>query len=247
MMHFNYNCCCLVDLENQGFEVLNAHQTPMLSGKLFDKRVPGDDVSTQDTDSFDELEVEKSVLVDGGVDEFSVVIQKGPDPDSLALGLDVDFSDGPTLLVDAVHDGLIKQWNTAHPKQEVRCRDRIINVNGVRDDARKIIEELSSAETLNIYFKRPSEFSISVAKPHEQAEVGLDLKFSLGSATLLVDAVTDGIVDGWNRKNVSLALSKGDRIYEVNGFQGDAQKLYDVLTKSDQLELRCMKAVGLLI
>jgi len=231
-----------VEHRGKGFEMISLDQTSALSGKCS----PGEEVRYE-PDTFDDPEVQRSVLNQGRPDEFSIVLQKGPDPDSRGLGLDVDVSDGPTLLVDAVQEGLIKRWNTEHPDQEVRCRDRFINVNGVRGDARKMIEELSNAETLNIYFKRPSEFSVRVRNPNEQDSIGLDLKYSNGGATLLVEAVNDGVVDDWNKENVGAAVSKGDRIYEVNGIQGDSKELYNVLTTSDQLELKCMKAVGMMI
>merc|ERR1712050_738850 len=74
-----------------------------------------------------------------------------------SLGLDFDITDETSLLVDSVHDGLVKEWNVAHPDFEVRHRDRFVDVNGVAGNTKAILQELSAAESMAISVRRPVE------------------------------------------------------------------------------------------
>lgn len=179
----------------------------------------------------------------GQMHEFSILIEKGG-VQSPGLGLDVDVTDGPALLIDAVQDGLVKIWNEANPQLQVMSHDRFIDVNGVRGDCREIVEELSSAESLSIVVRRPVEFAVSVRKPNDEAKLGLELSYCAGGATLLVMAVREGLIDSWNREHPDRAVLKGTRVLEVNGITGNSRELFDTLIQSDALQLRCMKGVS---
>jgi len=175
-------------------------------------------------------------------------------PDTPGLGLDVDITDGPTLLIDAVREGLVQQWNSENPAIQVKPHDRIIDVNGIRGESRDIIEEMSCAPSLTMLLRRPTEFFVSVRKQGEVATLGLELSYCAGGSTLLVVDVREGLIEKWNKScvdkssseedNATNALNKGDRVVEVNGRSGNAKELFDLLIQSDSLVLKCMKALG---
>ena len=57
------------------------------------------------------------------------------------MGLQIDHEDGSTLVVDAIHDGLIKWWNELNPGFTVWPTDRIVAVNGKRGNADVLLRE----------------------------------------------------------------------------------------------------------
>jgi hypothetical protein len=177
---------------------------------------------------------------DAGAGQFTISIKKG---DDACLGLDVDNTDGPSLLVDAVQEGLVKDWNAAHPECEVRPRDRIVDVNGVAGDANIIIEELSVSPSLSITIRRPVEYSVSITKPTENQFLGLELSYCAGGATLLVMQVNEGLVRSWNDAHPDLVVVKGDRVVEVNGLAGNSRELFDALVKHEVVQIKCMRAL----
>ncbi|CAK0834570.1 unnamed protein product [Prorocentrum cordatum] len=83
--------------------------------------------------------------------EFTMVIDKTT---GRKLGVDVDHQDGCTLQVDAVTGGLFQQWNDNHPEQAVKPGDRIVEVNGLRNDVQLLVEECRQNKLLELVVKR---------------------------------------------------------------------------------------------
>eukprot|EP00927_Polykrikos_kofoidii_P006108 TRINITY_DN12464_c0_g1_i1.p1 TRINITY_DN12464_c0_g1~~TRINITY_DN12464_c0_g1_i1.p1 ORF type:complete len:167 (+),score=39.99 TRINITY_DN12464_c0_g1_i1:51-551(+) len=72
------------------------------------------------------------------------------------LGVDVDLSDGETMLVEKVMDGLVLDWNKAHPGQEIRRNDRIVCVNGLANDSQRMADACSKDGILEVTLVRIS-------------------------------------------------------------------------------------------
>eukprot|EP00930_Biecheleria_cincta_P010448 TRINITY_DN112575_c0_g1_i1.p1 TRINITY_DN112575_c0_g1~~TRINITY_DN112575_c0_g1_i1.p1 ORF type:complete len:177 (+),score=40.44 TRINITY_DN112575_c0_g1_i1:48-533(+) len=70
-------------------------------------------------------------------EEFTVEIYVD---DGRRLGIDVDVTDGAAAVVDNINEGLVMDWNRAHPEAAIKKHDRIMEVNGQRGDANLIIE-----------------------------------------------------------------------------------------------------------
>mmetsp|Transcript_114945 Transcript_114945/g.297916 ORF Transcript_114945/g.297916 Transcript_114945/m.297916 type:complete len:143 (+) Transcript_114945:125-553(+) len=70
------------------------------------------------------------------------------------LGVDVDLSDGVSLLVDSVNDGLMGDWNKANPDKAVKKDDRIISVNGQRGNATNLTEVCKNDDVLEMLVQR---------------------------------------------------------------------------------------------
>jgi hypothetical protein len=68
-----------------------------------------------------------------------------------SLGLDLKYSpNGGTLLIAGIAEGAIKDWNknTAGPK--IEPRDRIVEVNGIRGTARKLLDTATDVNELTL-------------------------------------------------------------------------------------------------
>jgi len=83
--------------------------------------------------------------------EFTIVLDRST---GVKLGVDVDQQDGEALGVESIKDGLIRQWNETHPDKRVRRGDRIIDVNGVRSDVLRIVEECKQCRELQMTIRR---------------------------------------------------------------------------------------------
>mmetsp|Transcript_17894 Transcript_17894/g.32471 ORF Transcript_17894/g.32471 Transcript_17894/m.32471 type:complete len:240 (-) Transcript_17894:123-842(-) len=78
--------------------------------------------------------------------EITVRICKG---DS-RLNMDIDYGDGETLEVTGLQPGLVTEWNNRNPLQQLAVGDRIVEINGVSMDSNKLLEEVKSADTLEM-------------------------------------------------------------------------------------------------
>lgn len=83
--------------------------------------------------------------------EFQIQVDRS---DGGRLGIDVDFSDEITLLLDTITPGLIQDWNDQNPTYLVRKMDRIVEVNGVRGDYSRLVEECRKEELLTMVIRR---------------------------------------------------------------------------------------------
>lgn len=63
-------------------------------------------------------------------------------------------TNGKTLIVDNIIEGLVATWNRAHPAFQLRNGDQIVRVNGKCSDAAALIEELLGADMLRITVRR---------------------------------------------------------------------------------------------
>lgn len=80
-----------------------------------------------------------------------------------------------------------------------------------------------------------SEFKITIDKTNG-TRMGVDVDHQDG-ATLLVDAITGGLMGAWNAADPNKAVKQGDRIVEVNGIRGDVLQLVDECKKNKVLEM----------
>lgn len=70
------------------------------------------------------------------------------------LGIDIDHQNGVTLYVEAVTGGLMAGWNYANPGHEVEAGDQIVEVNGIRGDAWRLLNECEQHQLLQIRVER---------------------------------------------------------------------------------------------
>lgn len=65
-------------------------------------------------------------------------------------GLDIAWRDSPHLTVLKVKEGVIQTWNEAHPEQRIDVNDLIVELNGVRGDSRKLVQEIMKRDKLDV-------------------------------------------------------------------------------------------------
>merc|ERR1712151_1323080 len=80
--------------------------------------------------------------ISGAVDEIAVTLNRSR---GQQLGAEVKSDeDGKTVLIEFVHDGVLKEWNAANASKQIQAGNRIVSVNGIRYDADRMIDELST-------------------------------------------------------------------------------------------------------
>mmetsp|Transcript_105615 Transcript_105615/g.147241 ORF Transcript_105615/g.147241 Transcript_105615/m.147241 type:complete len:146 (+) Transcript_105615:91-528(+) len=93
---------------------------------------------------------------DGGGrgNEYEVLLDKTT---GKRMGIDVDHKDGKTLLIECINDGLVKEWNDNAPTdKKVQINDRIVEVNGFREEVARLVDECQKDQMLHIKVARPS-------------------------------------------------------------------------------------------
>lgn len=91
-------------------------------------------------------------MVKEDVSDFMVTVSM---VGKVRLGVDVDWGDNKTLLVNSVHPGAVEDWNREHPGQEIRPGARIIAVNGVSGDAHAMLRECQAKRLLQLIVRPP--------------------------------------------------------------------------------------------
>lgn len=83
--------------------------------------------------------------------EVSIAVDR---TEGARLGIDVDHSDGKSLLIEHVSSGLVSAWNKEHPDMAVQEGDRLVAANGVRGDAIELVEECRKNAVLRLTVRR---------------------------------------------------------------------------------------------
>mmetsp|Transcript_120484 Transcript_120484/g.236813 ORF Transcript_120484/g.236813 Transcript_120484/m.236813 type:complete len:141 (+) Transcript_120484:76-498(+) len=87
----------------------------------------------------------------GSLVEFTIKLNK---TERDTLGVDVDHKDERTLLIEKITGGLIGDWNSKNPGKQVKVGDRIVAVNGKRDDVFALVGECRRQGELTMMLRR---------------------------------------------------------------------------------------------
>lgn len=80
---------------------------------------------------------------------------------------------------------------------------------------------------------RPTDFVV-LDKPSQVCKLGMDAnRQTLQSTRLLVTKIKEGLLDDWNKKNPSRAVTVGHYITAVNGVRGNASELVDEIKNAE--------------
>mmetsp|Transcript_16578 Transcript_16578/g.35008 ORF Transcript_16578/g.35008 Transcript_16578/m.35008 type:complete len:263 (+) Transcript_16578:98-886(+) len=170
--------------------------------------------------------------------EFLVTLVKDEALDDIAI--DIDSSDGLTLLVMQVRPGLVQLWNKTHwdLHQDVRVYDRIVEVNGVRGDAADLLRAMRSDRTVDLMVKRPVEYRIEVTKEASPfASLGVIVDDRDGRTLRVEHVLEGGLLDQWNKTHWQVPVRTNDRIVAVNGVCGDSGQLLERVRLEGTLEV----------
>jgi len=81
------------------------------------------------------------------VNEFSVNVSTGEG----SLGLELQKAPrGTSLLIYALNDGLITNWNATNPNKQVKVNDRIVAVNGHRGNTAEMMKRIKESGKLEL-------------------------------------------------------------------------------------------------
>lgn len=83
--------------------------------------------------------------------EFQITLDRR---DGTKLGIDVNHEDGKELFIESIDEGLVQTWNEQNPDNVVMPEDRIIEVNSVRGDVQKLLDECMEHAVLEITLAR---------------------------------------------------------------------------------------------
>lgn len=85
-------------------------------------------------------------------EEFEVMVDR---TNGSLLGVEVlPRDDGATLLIELVGEGLVHNWNCEHPDLQVHPGDLIREVNGIRGDLRRMIDQCKLHHELRMKIER---------------------------------------------------------------------------------------------
>jgi len=136
------------------------------------------------------------------------------------IGLNLDALD-----ICGIIPGCVQEWNDSRPEPErLLVHDRIVEVNGVSGSIARILASLMTTEEWKMTISRPTELRVSVDCA-KLSSLGVGLKHSTNSNTLLITEVGDGAIREWNSAAPGAKVCKHDRIISVNGICGGARSL----------------------
>lgn len=164
---------------------------------------------------------------------FLLTLTKGAaDVDSAwPFGVSLFFSDVVDHLeivdVDETNES-VKAYNAG---VEPHCRAKpgqlILAVNGETDDVACMLAAWRASEQVICVTCWPMEFTIQLEKGLDG--FGVDVTHSKKGVTLLIESITPGSIQRWNRMNPDRAVKVADRIVAVNGTRGSPEELKSAL------------------
>mmetsp|Transcript_17940 Transcript_17940/g.46447 ORF Transcript_17940/g.46447 Transcript_17940/m.46447 type:complete len:107 (+) Transcript_17940:64-384(+) len=88
-------------------------------------------------------------------DDFVIILDRGVEEPPAKLGLDVNpHFDVTSLKVNKVCGGLAERWNGQNPELRIFPGDKVVEVNGVRGDALKLLERCKTDRRLVLRVRR---------------------------------------------------------------------------------------------
>jgi len=153
--------------------------------------------------------------------QFSFTVAK---QDGESVGLEVDLVDSVTAVVVKIGKGVVMRHNAERPSRQVRPYDRIIQVNGEKGNARAMIGRLKEGSEWTLVVQRPCSFIVTIDRGFA-SNLGMELMHARLGTSLLVTKVLEGPMRDWNKSHPEQPVREGDRIVELNGSRGEADKL----------------------
>mmetsp|Transcript_17979 Transcript_17979/g.32624 ORF Transcript_17979/g.32624 Transcript_17979/m.32624 type:complete len:256 (-) Transcript_17979:60-827(-) len=168
------------------------------------------------------------------------------DSTALALGIHLSGYNGEHLIIDSIDaKGVIHQWNQSHQSRALNSGDHIVEVNDVRGDPRKMVEEISKRKALGLAVRwRGDFFAVDIDRKSAMG-LGLEVNGETGE-TLIIQAIHDGgLANEWNKSNRDQPLSHGDHIVQINDIYGDSKRLLLALQKRSKLRLTLKRGTSI--
>lgn len=155
---------------------------------------------------------------------------------SQGLGIELEARLSGALIVLAIKDGPIADWNQAHPESRVEHADRLFSVNGVAV-CRDTLDAAFSPNTHAIVcFRKPVLASLDFERTSAEDRLGMDV-MSFAGQSLQVRRIQDGLVSRWNAQHRGEEVEAGDLILNVNGCSGDSAEMIQATKEPRNLHI----------
>lgn len=150
-----------------------------------------------------------------------------------SLGLVLVSVDGKELVVHIIKPGLVEEWNTSCDLlQCIKVGDSIVGVNGVRDDAKRMLSLLKSESSFKLavdpyVLNVCNTFQARLIRSESTKVVGLKIGSPSGEF-LRVLQIRSGLAKIWNESTdpTELQILPGTKIIDVNGVKGGKQMMH---------------------
>jgi hypothetical protein len=154
----------------------------------------------------------------------------------MPAGMELDLTDEVHPLVCHILPGSIHNYNKQAPADEqIMPRDWVVEVNGVRDDAKAMYKRIQDDKTLEFQIRRTKPFTVTLNQ-FERVFFGKSLVGASKGMALMITSISDG-VEQYNEKNPLTALKVTDRIVEVNGIAQDSKRMMQAIDTAAELKL----------
>jgi len=170
--------------------------------------------------------------------EFLVMVERSLQE---VIGLNLDVTDGLSLVIVDILPGVVQTWNEKHPNApRLQINDRVIEANGMRGDAKKLMTVMKQSTVWTLMVQRPVEVEIVINRSG-LIGMGIDLRYAPNGTSLMITEVDDGPFKDWNQCSGAAAqIQTCDRIIEVNGTRGSSQELLKAGLDLEALSLKVL-------
>lgn len=150
----------------------------------------------------------------------------------------------PKLIVKEVSSGPWRVWNDKNVDLALRPWDRILEVNGVRGDAKMLIAELQRKSEgdcqMSLCIRRPVLINVELENKAITQSKSLGIALTDVSGLFIVKTLeTWGLIHEWNQRqagNPDLVVRENDCLFEANGSTG-RDEILNVITNASRLDL----------
>lgn len=196
---------------------------------------PPKDIEQEENNESAKVETNCAVDAERSPSEFRVSMERSGEA---SIGTYIDITDNTTMLIVGIlQGGAIQIWNDAHLDQpQLKVHDRIVEANGVRGDAEKLLSELKQSTNWDLRVQRPVEFHAIIERAGSHA-LGMDLRYAPNGSSLMISEVDEGPIKDWNAISKTWQVKKYDRIIEVNGTRGTSQQLLSAGIGVDRFDM----------
>mmetsp|Transcript_35199 Transcript_35199/g.98885 ORF Transcript_35199/g.98885 Transcript_35199/m.98885 type:complete len:144 (-) Transcript_35199:122-553(-) len=135
-------CCCAKDVKGSQKEI-GEHPT---QGKTFEHARQEEIVRPP--------KARPVIENNDGKLEWEILLRK---KDGGRLGVNVDVTDGTSLIIDNVREGALMDFNRENPELAARQGDKILLVNGIGGDSQAMTDACKFDDTLKLLIQRKGE------------------------------------------------------------------------------------------
>lgn len=178
----------------------------------------------------------QSAMGVGKPTDFKVSLQKATK--DVPVGLELDTVGGSIAMVTRILEGMVNDHNkTASSDQAINVGHFIMEVNGIAGDTKQMGLQAVQSASLDLLVRRPAMFTVQLNKANAQGSLGIEFEYLSVGKSLLIREINRGLIEDWNQIPGNVLVVCGDRIVGVNSFQGESDKMLQMIRDQEVLTL----------